>query len=69
MVEPDPWNVIDKNQENKQQNCVTSTLSNDTNSIPTTFEDNFLPAQHQQQQHSSSGNLPDSIEYIEALGT
>lgn len=62
MVEPDPWNVIDKNQE-INQNCGTGNLSNGTNIVPTAFEDNFLPFAG-----NTNENLPDSKEYIQALG-
>lgn len=60
MVEPDPWNIIDKKQETSN-NCDSSNLSL-TNNIPSTFEDNFL-------QSNTSNSLPDSKEYLQALGT
>lgn len=59
MVEPDPWNVIEKNQENTH-NCVTNSESN---ANPSAFEDNFLT-----QTTNVADNLPDSKEYIQALG-
>lgn len=62
MVEPDPWNVIEKNQENTH-NCVTN--SNESNANPSAFEDNFLA---QTAANVSNDNLPDSKEYIQALG-
>lgn len=61
MVEPDPWNVIDKSQENTH-NCVTT--SNESNANPSAFEDNFLPTIV----NNDSENLPDSEEYIQTLG-
>lgn len=60
MVEPDPWNEIDKNQENTH-NCVPSNLSNETNANPSAFEDNFIA-------ENASYNFPDSKEYIQSLG-
>lgn len=62
MVEPDPWNVNEKNLNNKT-NPVSSTLTSEKNTIVSTFEDNFS-----QIQSDSSGSLPDSSEYIETLG-
>lgn len=63
MVEPDPWNVIDKNQENTQ-NCVANQSPNhESNANPSAFEDNFLTIDG-----SVSEKLPDSCEYIQALG-
>lgn len=59
MVEPDPWNVIDKNQENIH-NCVTNSESN---ANPSAFEDDFQPAIVNSTEH-----LPDSNEYIQSLG-
>lgn len=60
MVEPDPWNVIDNKQENNK-NCDSNNSSLTTNTIPSSFEDNFL--------QSTSEGLPDSKEYLQALGT
>lgn len=65
MVEPDPWNVIEKNHQETTQNCVVAknlpnTASNDNSS---TFEDNFLS-----NDSSVTEKLPDSNEYIQALG-
>lgn len=62
MVEPDPWNVIDnKNQENTDNNCVTTQSSNGSDINQSTFEDNFIP-------ENASFNFPDSKEYIQSLG-
>lgn len=60
MVEPNPWNVIE-NKLNKETNSVKCT--SETNTIVSTFEDNFL-----QIQSSSTRKLPNSSEYIETLG-
>lgn len=66
MVEPDPWNVIEKNHQESTQNCVVATnlpniASNQAN--PSAFEDNFLS-----NDSSVTEKLPDSSEYIQALG-
>lgn len=66
MVEPDPWNVIEKNQQESNQNCTVATtnLPNVTsNENPSTFEDNFLSSDS-----SATEKLPDSNEYIQTLG-
>ena len=67
MVEPDPWNVIEKTHQQSTQNCVIATnLPNDTasNANPSAFEDNFLS----NDSSSVTEKLPDSNEYIQALG-
>lgn len=68
MVEPDPWNVIEKNHQVTTQNCVAVTdLPNNTasNANPSTFEDNFLS---NDSSATAAEKLPDSNEYIQALG-
>lgn len=62
MVEPDPWNIIEK-KLNNNANPVSSTLTSETNTIASTFEDNFS-----QIQLNSTRSLPDSSEYIKTLG-
>lgn len=63
MVEPDPWNVIDKNQANTH-NCIANNLPNhEVTTNLSTFEDNFST-----NDCVGSDKLPDSVEYIQSLG-
>lgn len=68
MVEPDPWNVIEKNHQVTTQNCVAATdlpnAASNASHPSSSFEDNFLS----NDSSAATEKLPDSNEYIQALG-
>lgn len=60
MVEPDPWKIIESNQQDTND-TPSDCASNPLDCVPNTFEDNFQP--------EPSAQLADSQEYLQALGT
>lgn len=68
MVEPDPWSVIETKAptDSNVNSVIEPTTNTPNNNTTTTFEDDFaccaVPS-------SLNDSLPDSKEYIQALGT